>query len=500
MPVGLNVNRLINVSVNLSPSAAQAANFSSLLIMGNSDVIDTYQRLRSYNSLSAVAADFGTSVPEYLAASAFFGQTPSPAQLYIGRWAQTATSGRLLCGVLNPAQQLASAWTSVASGGFKIAVDAGSVTSVTGLNFSSVTNMNGVASVINTGLAAATLGVTCTWSAANSQFLFESNSTGTASQISFLTSPASGTDISAQLMGTAATASYRVTGIAAESAVTAVSIMDALPTQFYGLMFASASIVDADHLAIAAYIEGDGNTNAHLYGLTTNETSALSSTDNASIGYQLKQLGYNRTCYQYSSSNLYAVASLLGRILTTNFQGNNTTITLMYKQEPGVTPELLTASQSSALDSNNYNYFATYTNATSIIVNGKVASGQYIDTIVGTDVLANQIQTNLYNVLYQSQTKVPQTDQGIHQLVTAAQATCAAFVANGFLAPGVWTVGGFGTLNTGDLLSKGYYVYAPPIASQSSASRAARAAPPLQIAAKLAGAVHTASVIINVNQ
>ena len=124
---------------------------------------------------------------------------------------------------------------------------------------------------------------------------------------------------------------------------------------------------------------------------------------------------------------------------------------------------------------------------------------RFIDTIQGTDVLANYIQTNLYNVLYQSQTKVPQTDAGIHQLVTAAEATCASFVANGLLAPGTWTVGGFGTLNTGDFMPKGYYVYVPPVASQSASTRAARAAPPMQIAAKLAGAVHTASVIINVN-
>ena len=38
---GLPVSRLINVSVNLAPLAAQGANLNALLILGSSDVIDT---------------------------------------------------------------------------------------------------------------------------------------------------------------------------------------------------------------------------------------------------------------------------------------------------------------------------------------------------------------------------------------------------------------------------------------------------------------------------
>ena len=47
----------------------------------------------------------------------------------------------------------------------------------------------------------------------------------------------------------------------------------------------------------------------------------------------------------YSSTNAYSVMSALARILTTNWAANNSTITLMYKTEPGVVPENLTATQ-----------------------------------------------------------------------------------------------------------------------------------------------------------
>ena len=73
-------------------------------------------------------------------------------------------------------------------------------------------------------------------------------------------------------------------------------------------------------------------------------------------------------------------------------------------------------------------------------------------------------------------------------------------MANGLLGPGTWTETGFGTLNQGDFMPKGFYVYAPPISSQPTAARAARQSVAFQVAAKLSGAIHTASVLININR
>jgi hypothetical protein len=491
MSIGLPVSRLINVSVNLTPLGAQYANFNSLLLLGSSDVIDTFERIRTYNDLASVAGDFGTSAPEYLAAALFFGQSPQPTVLNIGRWAQAATSGLLRGGVLTAAQQLLSAWTGITNGGVNFTIN-GTARNLSSLNFSAATNMNGVASVINTALG---VNGTCVWN--GSQFIVSSATTGTASIVAMATTGA-GTDISAQVKLTSATASYAVAGIAAETAVAAVAALDNLSTNWYALTMVSASAVAADHLAIAAYIQG-ANTK-HLYGITSQDTAALLTTDTTSIGYQMKQLGYTRVCTQYSSSNPYAICSLFGRILTTDFTANNSVITLMYKQEPGVAPEGLSASQVAALELNYYNYFAQYNNNTAIIANGQMASGNYFDEVYGTDWLANYIQTNVYNLLYQSPTKIPQTDPGTHLIVTAVEASCSQAVSNGLLAPGTWDSQGFGELKQGSLLPKGYYVYAAPVATQSAADRAARKSVPIQVAAKLAGAVHKVNVLINVNR
>lgn len=498
MSAGLPVSRLINATVNLSPLAAQFANLNSLLIVGNSDVIDTTSRMRLYQTLAAVAADFGTSVPEYLAAALYFSQAPQPVTLYIGRWAQAATAGRLLCGALTPTQQLIATWQAITAGHFKIQVDAaGAPVEVTMTTFAGATSLNAVATIINAGLVTASVGAVCTWNSVYNRFEFKSNTTGVASKVKPLTTGASN-DISVVLAGTTALAT-EVDGIVAETAAAAVAIFDNLTTPWYGLMFASTNLTEAtDAPAIAGYIQGSGN--PHIFGWTTQAAANLDPVSTTDISYVLNALGYNRTFVQYSSSSPYAVASMFGRILTTDFNANNSVITLMYKQEPGVAAETLTSSAAAALDTKHCNAFVNYNNATAIIETGIMSGSAYIDEIYGLDWLQNRIQTDVFNVLYTSPTKIPQTDAGNHILATVIEAACAAAVTNGLLGPGTWTAGGFGQLKYGDLLDKGFYVYAPPISSQSPADRAARKSVSFQVAAKLAGAIHTVNIAINVNR
>jgi len=144
--------------------------------------------------------------------------------------------------------------------------------------------------------------------------------------------------------------------------------------------------------------------------------------------------------------------------------------------------------------------YVAYDNDTTIIEPGKVASGQFIDTITDVDWFVSDLQTTLFNVLYTSPTKIPQTDAGNHVLLTNIEQVCGQAITNGTGAPGQWNSAGFGTLNQGDFLPKGFYVYAPPISSQSQADRAARISVPFQVALKLAGAIHDVVVGVVVNQ
>lgn len=492
----LPVSRLISVAVNLTPNAAQAQNLSSLLLLGSTDVIDVVERFRTYSSVNAVAADFGTTAPEYLAASLWFQQTPQPTSLQIGRWAQANSKGGLRCAPLSASQQAIATWNAVTAGAFTYTKDGGSATTVTGLNFSASANLNAVAAVIQAALT----GVTCVWNATFSRFEFKSATTGATSSVSFLTTPGSGTDISAMLGGrSTSSGAYVYAGMAAETAVEAATLFDnQFGQQWYALSFADTNIVNADHLAVAAFLEATNN--KHLYGVTTQEAGVLVAATTTDIAYQLSQLAYKKTLVQYSSSSAYAVVSALARILTTDYTGNSTVITLMYKTEPGITAELLSATQADSVAAKNCNVFVKYNNATAILQNGVTSSGIFLDVVTGTDWLAITLQNELYNLLYTSPTKIPQTDAGTQLLVTTCEAVCSQAVTNGLLAPGTWSSAGFGLLKQNDFLAKGFYVYAPKVSAQLAADRTARKSVPIQIAAKLAGAVHSVSIGVVVNQ
>lgn len=489
---GLPVSRLIDVNVNLTPQAAQYANVESLAIIGSTDVINVDERIRSYGSLEEVGADFSTTDPEYLAAELFFAQNPQPTQLYIARWAEADTAGLNIGGVLTSTQQAIATWQAISDGAFKITIDGGVEQSLTALDFSADANLNAVATTINGTLSGASIA----WD--GKKFTVTSGTVGVGSAVSFAAAGASGTDISAMLKLTSATGATLVDGIDAETPVECVTFLTQLTTPIYAFMFAVASLLTNDqYQAVAQHIEATAT--PHLFGLTTNDPNALLSANTTDIGSVLKALSLNRTCYQFSN-NLYAIASLFGRMFTVDFAQQNSTITAAYKVEPDVTPAIFTSAQADSLNAKNYIYYATFDNNTSIIVNGTMASGLFFDDVQGADWLANRIQTDLYNLLYTTATKIPQTDAGVNQLINQVQASCQAGVNNGLIGPGTWGYQGFGQLKSGDFLPSGYYAYAPTVASQSTADRQARKSPPIQVACIFAGAIQSVVVTVNVQR
>ncbi|EAA1659222.1 DUF3383 domain-containing protein [Salmonella enterica subsp. enterica serovar Newport] len=290
--------------------------------------------------------------------------------------------------------------------------------------------------------------------------------------------------------------------LATGEAGAAEKLMDAVNavmgyTNWYGLGIADKEdIADDDWLKVAAAVEASGV--SRILAITTSDPATVDATSTGDLAYKLKAAKYGRTFVQYSSSSKYAALSAFGRAFTVNFNGSNTTITLKFKQEPGSTYETLTTNQAAALDAKNCNVFVYYQNDTAILQQGVMSSGDFFDERHGLDWLQNYVQTNLYNLLYTSTTKIPQTDAGVTRLLSSVEQSMDQSVTNGLVAAGVWNGGPIGQLDSGDTLTKGYYVYAQPLSEQAQADREARKAPVIQVACKLAGAVHFADVQINV--
>lgn len=502
---GLSVSQIVNVTVNMTPLPVPLRNFGALVIIGPTEgVIDVGERLRPFTSLDQVAATFGTTVPEYLAANLFFSQAPQPAFLYIGRWAQTATHGWLRGATLPVAAQSLTTWNAIHDGSMSISID-GTPHVLSGLNFSTAININGVAAIIQAALPA---GTQVTWDAINSRFKVRGIVTGTSGSVSYATATGSGTDISGNGttlrtgLSLAAGASAPVAGIAAETPLACMSALALASNDWYGAMFAptlATDITDQQYIDTAAFVEGLNP--SRIFGITSTSATVPDITNTSDLASSLQALEYNHSTIQYSSSSAYAMASMFGRAFTVDFTANNSMITLKFKQEPGVLAEFLSASQAAAIKAKNCNVFVHYNNDTAIIQEGVMCGGFFFDERQGLDWLQNNVQTTLYNILYTSSTKIPMTDSGMHVLVTGVEAAMVGGINNGLIAPGTWATNSvFGTLQPNQFLDRGYYVFVPSVTTISEAQRAARIAPTIQAAVKLAGAVHFANCIINVNR
>lgn len=604
MSTGLPISDVSNVQIIMSPLAAAVRNFGAMMIIGSSDVIDTSERLRYYAGITDIATDFGTESEEYKAAIPFFGQSPAPLFCYIARWAKTATSGAMRGAILTSTQQAIANFTAVSSGAMFIKID-GIPISLNSINLSSVTNLNGVASEVETALDAKATGSTVVWDAGYKRFVVKSGTTGADSKVFYASAPTatgsisfagqpsnndtitlngtavtfvsgtptsgqvqigaslsvtltslltllnastdaelvkfvyiksgtvlylqaaasgtggnsltvaksgtnisvsgstlsggSGTDISSLMGLRTGQAVVPVDGVAAEDLIDCVTDLADLSNDWYGVYVADNTLVDADIVAVADFIEAA--TPSRIFGNTIITTDVIDSASVDNLAITLKAAAYSRTLDQYSSTNNHAAMSILGRIATVDFTAQNSTLTVKFKQEPTVVAENLRSSQARTLKERNVNVFVKYQNNTNIIQEGVMCSGMFIDERHGLDWLQNDMQTEEYNLLYASgQPKIPQTDAGFNQFVLADERSLERAVNNGLIAAGVWNGPSFGALKTGDTLTKGYYVYCPPADSQAQGDRDQRIAPTRQIAIKLAGAVHKSNVIINVNR
>jgi hypothetical protein len=86
IPGTLSLNSIVDVEVLISPLSAPRSTFNQGLIIGSTNNITAEERLREYENAAAMLEDgFVLTDPEYIAASIYFSQSPSPDTLWVGR-------------------------------------------------------------------------------------------------------------------------------------------------------------------------------------------------------------------------------------------------------------------------------------------------------------------------------------------------------------------------------------------------------------------------------
>ncbi len=482
------VSSVVNVSIAIGATFPARAGFGTLnIVTEETGVIGIAERIRSYQNLDGVTADWPANSEVVAAATAYFGQQPKPTSLKVSTRYSTDQSAQLRGGsVIDPAPILA-----ISDGSFTISID-GVSEDLTTLDFTGgETTLEDIADSLQTALQAIGTGgytaATCTHD--GNRFFITSGTTGATSTISFLTivSPASGTDISSLLQMQQGEGT-KSDGIIGETITASLNTIQNIDPDWYGLLFTKEVrddvVINTEDAVVAAAAWCEAR--VKVFGNTSNDLDVLDSVTVNDIASVLQAANYRRTMTTFSSfADQYPSASILGRAFTVNFNQVDSTITLKFKQMPGITVEQLTQSQKAVLDSKSANALITV-GASDMFAESFMANGVFFDEVHGVDWLTNAVETNVFGYLLTRTTKVPYTNKGIAALEQQVTKALDEAVQNGLIAPGE-------TID-GEFLGTGYKITTIPAEDINQSDKEARHYPGLSFVILGAGAIHSVQI------
>lgn len=448
--MALAISNFVNVAIAIAVKAAAKKGFGTLVFTTPNvdNKISVLERYRIYDSMEAVEADY-TSGEIYEAATAYYSQNPVPTNFIVVGVFGTSTPASLVGGT---AASL-SALKAITAGGFSIDIN-GVVTEISNISLVAATDLVGVAGIINTALGSA---AHCTYT--DGKFVIETSLVSDSATLSYAHDDVQSLAYNLGLMST--NSGTLTQGSTAETPVDALASFVQMSYDGYGIALDKVYRDSTDAKDVADWAQA----NKKVFFNTTNDANTLLATGSC-IASDLKAKSLSRTMSIYSSQeDEYPCCSIAGRAFTVNFEGTNTTITLMYKKMPGITVENLGPSQYNNMVAKNCNANINIAD-NYMFAEGMMADGTWFDTIHGVDWLSNAMQTNVFNLLYQSTTKIPYTDAGVGMVVQKMEQSLRQAVRNGLITPG--------NTSDGTYLPLGYQITTVPVAEVDAADKGAR--------------------------
>lgn len=495
-----SITNVVNVALIPESQLAQADNMNVIAVLssGAAGVISSAERFRSYRDAPAVEADFGTAsiVTQY--ANVVFGTRPNAinfgGSLVIGLHRAAAETVPASAATLVSTQfveaTLLSQLQAITDGSFSISVD-GVDEPVTSLDFSVVTSLAEVAALLDTNITGASVSVD------NGYFKITSATTGATSLLTYMTPGATGTFVGGILTMASGTGGTLTQGAAStvlpiESKVESLSALKQL-VNFKGHCFTDQTL-DAEVPAIAAWDQANQTIGYTVFSGTAYLTP---STTNPVWAVKLAGQSNFRSLYSKAGNRLMA-ATYMARAHTVNFNAENSAITMNLK-ELAVPAESYSQTEIDAAKRVGLDVYTTIKDTPVVLTSG---ANDFVDNVYNLIAFIDAVQTDLFNILKATGTKIAQTTRGVNQLVAQAEKTSRGFVRAGVFAPGTWSSpDSFGNIDTfnRNIEQFGFYWLAGLLKDQPQSDRQARKSPVLQGAVKNAGAIHSVDVIINFN-
>lgn len=494
-----SITNVINVALIPESQLAQRDNMNVIAILtSEAGVITSAERFRSYRDAAAVEADWGTASIVTRYAQTVFGTRPNAINfggtLIVGlhRAAQEAVPATAATLVSAQAVEatLISQLQLITDGSFNIDVDDVDVTA-TGLNFSSVYDFAGLVALLDTAITGATV------SQDNGYITVTSSTTGATSSIGYMTPGAGGTFLGDILGmseggGAVATDGAAASVLPVETKVESLSALKAM-VNFKGGCFTD-QVLDAEVPDIAAWAQANQTI---IYNVFSGSSYLAVSPVNPVWAVRLASQSSFRCLYSKAGNRQYA-ATYMARAHTVNFNAEDSAITMNLKTL-NVPSEVYEQSEIEAAKRVGLDIYTTIKDTPVVLTSG---ANDFVDNVYNILAFIDAVQTDMFNILKATGTKIPQTTRGVNQLVSQAEKTTRGFVRAGVFAPGAWSspdsFGNFDTFNR-NIEQFGFYWLAGLLRDQPQSDRQARKSPVLQGAVKNAGAIHSVDIIINFN-
>lgn len=497
-----SINNVINVTLLEEGKAAARDNINvCAIVTSQTGVLSTVERWRSYKSASAVEQDWGASSVTAAFANVFFGTSPNPISaggtLVIGFWNAAGetlpeTAGLLRGAEISQAVAL-PALRQKADWSFGITID-GTDHEVTGIDGTTAATLSDVVAKIQAAITPAVASVVFD----GSQIVFTSKTTGASSVVGFPVALESGSFIGDVLAIADGSGAAQVNG-KAESQVDPEKQLDCLSQLKAQVNVKGVAFIDKILSAQVPLIAAWAKANSVLVFETFTGAAALEiDPSNPVWAVTLASQGNFRMLYSKAGNRKYGV-SYMARTHTVNFSGERTAITLNLKTL-NVTAESYSQTEIDKAKAVGLDIYTTIKDTPCVLTSD---ANDFVDNVYNLMAYVDAVQTDSFNLLKTTPTKVPQTYYGVDQLEDCAEKTTRGFVKAGVFNPGTWTLPDFfgdRDMFLRNIEQNGYYVLAGDLADQSTADRQARKSPVLQIAVKNAGAVHSEDIIINFNK
>ena len=353
----LPISSVVNVGISVGAVFPSRAGFGTLnIITSDTSVIGSAERIRSYSNIEGVAADWPANSEVLKAATSYFSQNPRPTSLKVSvRFTNNVSAELRGASLPDSDADFLNTLVLITDGSFNISID-GVNNDITGINFTGDASYDDAAATIQTAIQAVAtggyVGATCTHD--GNRFFITSGTSGATSTISYLStvSPSTGTDLSSLLKLDQSLAT-KSDGIAAETITASLNAIQNINDDWYGFMFTKEVRdlvqINGENAVDAAATWAEAR--IKVFFNTTNSLDTLDSVSTSDIGYLLTTRNLRRTMTTFSKQiDEYPSASIAGRAFTVNFNQPNSTITLKFKQMPGITVQELTVNEKAALD------------------------------------------------------------------------------------------------------------------------------------------------------